>query len=513
MAALGSEDWCDGPWSHNRINLGSISRYEHSAYRSMCDPSLSRMSSHHIPCSHLRVHLRPQLNRVAKVRHPGLGPRITVTTLRRLVILRRLVVGRRSHASTDYTHSSILVTSLAMLSLHQRLQCTAQIRVRLVTLDRLASRRQDDDRVRRIAGLFAPAGAIRVSRRRHRVSSHNGLRAPLSEPPKLAAPRCRCRCRCRCNKFAPGPLAPRAGPGPRLRPRAACPMAWRPPSTHLPARGRSGATRPPSDPTAILLTTNLKLSFTILNRKNKTNLRISHDIPLWRRAARAAQPQALHCRRHLRLRRPSHVLVVVPRPVSLWDQNFDPAMWIPAGRRVVQVHCRSDARPALPSLDPIALRRSLAAPGADARWRATFAKLDAGRPLTLAVFGASVAQNAGCTAQPDKRCFKYGPHANVHGFAVQLLEHLNRSWPHEGHDSERRPRCDAAERRNPLFVHARPARIARCGHRRVGLDGSVHEGRPSLLDDREPRAAAPLPWPRTRDHLALDQRLVQGRRS
>ena len=33
---------------------------------------------------------------------------------------------------------------------------------------------------------------------------------------------------------------------PRLRPRAACPMAWRPPSTHLPARGRSGATRPSS---------------------------------------------------------------------------------------------------------------------------------------------------------------------------------------------------------------------------------------------------------------------------
>ena len=138
--------------------------------------------------------------------------------------------GRRNQASTDYTHSSILVTSLATLSLHQRPQCTAQIRVRLVTLDRLASRRQDDDRVRRIASLFAPAGAIRVSRRRHRVSSHNGLRAPLFEPPKLAAPRCRCRCRC--NKFAPGPLAPRAGPG--------CVPAW-------PARWR-GARPPPTSP-------------------------------------------------------------------------------------------------------------------------------------------------------------------------------------------------------------------------------------------------------------------------
>ena len=84
-------------------------------------------------------------------------------------------------------------------------------------------------------------------------------------------------------------------------------------------------------------------------------------------------------------------------------------------------------------MDPIALRRSLAAPGADARWRATFAKLDAGRPLTLGLFGASIAQNAGCVSQPDKRCFKYGPHNAVHGFAVQLLEHLNHSWPHAGH--------------------------------------------------------------------------------
>ena len=43
---------------------------------------------------------------------------------------------------------------------------------------------------------------------------------------------------------------------PRLRPRAACPTAWRPPSTHLPARGRSGATRAPSDQTALLLSYN-----------------------------------------------------------------------------------------------------------------------------------------------------------------------------------------------------------------------------------------------------------------
>ena len=65
----------------------------------------------------------------------------------------------------------------------------------------------------------------------------------------------RSRSRSRSDKFAPGPLAPRAGPG-WLRPRAACPMAWCPPSTHLPARGRSGATRPPSDHTVLLLSYN-----------------------------------------------------------------------------------------------------------------------------------------------------------------------------------------------------------------------------------------------------------------
>ena len=47
---------------------------------------------------------------------------------------------------------------------------------------------------------------------------------------------------------------------PRLRPRVACPMAWCPPSTHLPARGRSGATRAPSDQTALLLSYNSRTS-------------------------------------------------------------------------------------------------------------------------------------------------------------------------------------------------------------------------------------------------------------
>ncbi len=132
--------------------------------------------------------------------------------------------------------------SATCLSLHQRPQCTAQIRVRLITLDRLA-----------LASLVAPDGAIRVSRRRHRVSSHNGLRAPLFEPPKLAAPRCR-SVPVQVQQVCARPSS--AARWPRLRPRAACPTAWRPPSTHLPARGRSGATRAPSDQTALLLSYN-----------------------------------------------------------------------------------------------------------------------------------------------------------------------------------------------------------------------------------------------------------------
>ena len=105
-----------------------------------------------------------------------------------------------------------------------------------------------------------------------------------------------------------------------------------------------------------------------------------------------------------------------------------------------------------PSLDPIALRRSLAAPGADARWRATFAKLDAGRPLTLGLFGASVAQNAGCTSQPDKRCSSMGRNRTCTARrAARTPEPYVAT--RGAHDSERRPRCDAAHRRTLLFTH------------------------------------------------------------
>ena len=165
---------------------------------------IARLQTTRAP-SHLRVHRRPQLNRVAKAltsqllptRHRP-RPENHRHASRHSPTPRR---GRRNQASTGYTHSSILVTSLATLPLHQRPQCGAQIRMQLVTLDRLADHRQEGDRLRRLAGRVAPAGAVRVSQRRHRVSNHNGLRAPHFEPPKLADP-------------GPGP-----GPGPTsLRP-------------------------------------------------------------------------------------------------------------------------------------------------------------------------------------------------------------------------------------------------------------------------------------------------------
>ena len=104
-----------------------------------------------------------------------------------------------------------------------------------------------------------------------------------------------------------------------------------------------------------------------------------------RRAARAAQQQALHCRRHLRLHRPAHILVVVPRPVSVWKHSSLKAtrVRVPAGCRVVQLQLPQsgrtcvgrELRPAVPAECVRLLARravpgshcgAAAAPGADA---------------------------------------------------------------------------------------------------------------------------------------------------
>jgi hypothetical protein len=74
-----------------------------------------------------------------------------------------------------------------------------------------------------------------------------------------------------------------------------------------------------------------------------------------------------------------------------------------------------------------------------------FRHLDAGKRIVLGVFGASVAQNAGCLDQPYKRCQRYdGVHDTYmrwgkprfrpfKGFAVRFMERINATWPHPRH--------------------------------------------------------------------------------
>ena len=73
-------------------------------------------------------------------------------------------------------------------------------------------------------------------------------------------------------------------------------------------------------------------------------------------------------------------------------------------------------------------------------------KLQTGEPVTVAIIGASVAQNAGCIDQPGRRCMNYnGRTGNVtlswgeprtrpfKGFLVRWFEWMNATWPHSRH--------------------------------------------------------------------------------
>ena len=96
-------------------------------------------------------------------------------------------------------------------------------------------------------------------------------------------------------------------------------------------------------------------------------------------------------------------------------------------------------------LDASVLARSIVQAGSAAAWEPVFDRLDAGDPITIGVFGASVAQNGGCTDQPYKRCMRYdGVHSTFmrwgtprirpfKGYVVRMLEHVNRSYPHRRH--------------------------------------------------------------------------------
>ncbi len=92
------------------------------------------------------------------------------------------------------------------------------------------------------------------------------------------------------------------------------------------------------------------------------------------------------------------------------------------------------------SLDHASLARSLVHLGDPSRFQRLHADLQAGRPLTVGVIGASVAQNGGCINQPGQRCMFYNGRVPVRmeawndrrlhkGFAVRLVDLLNATWP------------------------------------------------------------------------------------
>ena len=96
-------------------------------------------------------------------------------------------------------------------------------------------------------------------------------------------------------------------------------------------------------------------------------------------------------------------------------------------------------------LSALDLNRSVVRLGQPEAYSALLRRLDAGKPLRLGVFGASVAQHGGCLEQPYKRCMEFGGVLKTRmnwgepsvrpfkGWAVRLLEHVNRTWPHAQH--------------------------------------------------------------------------------
>lgn len=83
--------------------------------------------------------------------------------------------------------------------------------------------------------------------------------------------------------------------------------------------------------------------------------------------------------------------------------------------------------------------------GTDGAHERLAAKLHGGRSITVAVLGASVAQNGGCLAQPGARCMQRSgtvpdlmswglPRTRpFKGFLVRWFEWLNATWPHVQH--------------------------------------------------------------------------------
>ena len=84
-----------------------------------------------------------------------------------------------------------------------------------------------------------------------------------------------------------------------------------------------------------------------------------------------------------------------------------------------------------PVLSSVTLDRGVKLLGHLSSLDSLFARLHAGKPITLGVLGASVGQNGGCFDQPGKRCMGYKGRRRGEpiGFAVRLLRHINKTWP------------------------------------------------------------------------------------
>ena len=111
-------------------------------------------------------------------------------------------------------------------------------------------------------------------------------------------------------------------------------------------------------------------------------------------------------------------------------RDFQTLEVVPPKPLMTRAMCQeqADRSESITALSEDTLNRSLPALGAASGWRLLFERLDAGRPMTLGIFGASVAQHAGCLTQPGKRCMDA-----PRGFAVQFLKYINASWPHAKH--------------------------------------------------------------------------------
>ena len=105
-------------------------------------------------------------------------------------------------------------------------------------------------------------------------------------------------------------------------------------------------------------------------------------------------------------------------------------------------------------LEKAAVERSITKAG-DAS--ALLSRLNAGKPISIGILGASVAEQGGCLTQPGKECQRYdgvsmtwpgwGPHRPFMGYLVRFFHWINATWPHAHHSI-----FNGAQSAKPLYV-------------------------------------------------------------